>query len=134
MLDKDGKPFNRTYPRRADNLVRKGRANWVNGSTIEIIPPAPFQETEDTQKMEGKPYTPIAVVLESMEALVEKALNDSVTLKAIDAIQQCSVPEEEKLNVIKSLADKAQDQRIEILNSLERIVRCIYNRDNKQTT
>jgi uncharacterized protein YodC (DUF2158 family) len=44
MLDEEGKPINRTYPRRAENLVKKGRARWVDSSTIEITP---SQETED---------------------------------------------------------------------------------------
>ena len=81
MLDEEGRPFSRTYPRRAGNLVKKGRAKWLDSSTIVLTASAQSQDLEDTHMQNTQEW------VEYFRILTEKLLaNDELTAKAIDAI------------------------------------------------
>lgn len=53
VLDPNTLPLGMTYPRRAKQLVKKGRARWVNENTIIMESPVPYQEMEATINMDG---------------------------------------------------------------------------------
>ena len=53
VFDSNRQPLGETYMRRAKSLVKKGRARWVDGTTITLVSPGPSYETEVVGQMSG---------------------------------------------------------------------------------
>lgn len=79
-------PFGMTYPRRAKQLVKKGRAAWLDEQTIRLQPDPPCEMRAD-EHMTNNNMTQNEWV-DYFKTLVEKViLNDTVALRAIDAME-----------------------------------------------
>ncbi len=53
VVDEEGNVYEATYPKRAEGLVKKGRARFINETTICLACP-PNNNLEDTKMEENK--------------------------------------------------------------------------------
>lgn len=76
MLDENAKPFSRTYKRRAGNLVRHGRAVWVDADTIRVV------DAGSPDEMEAESMAEDAVVSEESLGNPKIRIGDVVRLNS----------------------------------------------------
>lgn len=60
VIDNDGKHLNPSYLHRAKGLVKNGRAEWVDGKTIKMLPPAAQVYTQTFIQFLNEKYTTFA--------------------------------------------------------------------------
>ena len=88
VRDKEGHVCSPTYPRRAEGLVKRGRARWIGGNAIELT--APPDETEDwnmSDNMENTmENTAEAVLLEGKDYTTRDLLDTMVAFMKQDDI------------------------------------------------
>lgn len=76
-----------TYFKRAKQLVKKGRAKWLNDDTIKLIVSNAYYEGVKTMSSENTDVLNI----DSIQAFIEKLVNEnSVAEKAIEEISKVS--------------------------------------------
>lgn len=76
-----------TYPKRARQLVKKGRAEWLKEDTIKLIGSNTYYEEVKTMSSENTDVLNI----DSLKAFIEKLVNEnSVAEKAIEEISKVS--------------------------------------------
>ena len=66
VVDEFGKEYTSTYAKRANGLVKNGRARWLDGNTICLVCPP------DTLNLEDNDMSNRADNMETMNAVCEK--------------------------------------------------------------
>lgn len=87
VIDDKNKSIASTYFKRAKQLVKKGRAKWLNEDTIKLIVSNTYYGEVKPMSIESKEISNIDLV----QAFIEKIINEnSVSEKAIDEISKLS--------------------------------------------
>ncbi len=117
-------PLGATYQRRAKQLVKKGRAEWVDDNTIRIFsePSAEMRADKMTENTEH-PVAPdwVAYIKNLGERLLE---NDAVALAAISTIKEGSFasPSDSPGNAIGRIVEAHQKAKADIFHRLTKYV------------
>ncbi|MFT8315099.1 MAG: hypothetical protein ABF633_12775 [Clostridium sp.] len=87
VIDDNGDSISSTYLKRAKQLVKKGRAKWLNEDTIKLIASNTYYGEVKLMSIESKDILNIDLI----QAFIEKIINEnSVSEKAIDEISKLS--------------------------------------------
>ncbi|AGK98454.1 hypothetical protein [Clostridium pasteurianum] len=87
VIDNNGDSISSTYLKRAKQLVKKGRAKWLNEDTIKLIASNTYYGEVKLMSIESKEILNIDLI----QAFIEKIINEnSVSEKAIDEISKLS--------------------------------------------
>ena len=87
VIDDNGDSISSTYLKRAKQLVKKGRAKWLNEDTIKLIASNTYYGEVKLMSIESKEILNIDLI----QAFIEKIINEnSVSEKAIDEISKLS--------------------------------------------
>lgn len=109
VIDSNDETTSLTYFKRAKQLVKKGRAKWLNEDTIKLITSNTYYEGVKTMSSENKEILNIDYI----QAFIEKLVNEnSVSEKAIEEISKVSnedLKAAKILEVVKS-HDKAKTE------------------------
>lgn len=99
-----------TYPKRARQLVKKGRAEWLKEDTIKLIVNNTYYEEGNIMSNENNDVLNI----DSLKAFIEKLVNEnSVAEKAIEEISKVS-NEDLKAAKILGVVESHDRAKIEI--------------------
>src|SRR5690606_4711524 len=120
VVDEHFNPLHPTYPRRARQLVKKGRAEWLDDRTIRLCP-RPSKAREITMELESR--TQIDWAAEFKRLIDDVIHNNEVTLAAIDAIRDAaSETDDSPANAIVKIVEANNDFKIKALGLLQSMV------------
>ena len=94
VVDSQGNKYEATYPKRAQGLVKKGRARFIDENTICLACP-PNEYLEDIEMSENKNINKEAVVEETkksrftIEYVLEKIDELTKQLESVDRVANC---------------------------------------------
>ena len=94
VVDSQGNEYEATYPKRANGLVKKGRARFIDENTICLACP-PNEYLEDIEMSENKNIDAKAAVEEikkrrfTMEYVLEKIDELTKQLESVDRVANC---------------------------------------------
>lgn len=120
VLDAHLNPLHPTYPRRARHLVKRGRAEWVDDTTIRMLSDPPQEER--AKAMPENEATAREEWVEYLKGLADKlTANDGVAMAAIEAIRSLagspSLGDKPSMAVGK-IVEASQKARGDVLRSL----------------
>ena len=117
VLDTHSNPLTPTYPKRAKQIAKQGRAEWVNESTIRMLAGSPAEMRAKDMPDETSIRTEWA---EYFRNLAEQAVaNDDLARLAIEAVRAApSSPADAPGMAIASIVEVHQKTKAEIFRSL----------------
>lgn len=124
VVDETGKAYELTWLKRANGLVKKGRARWLDERTICLA--CPPEQTEDTTMEENKdraiPESGLTLekLLEKMDALRHEMQDLTQTIHIVDALPE-SVDAMARAKAIGDMFVEREKTLRQQLSFLERI-------------
>lgn len=113
VIDSNNEITSPTYFKRAKQLVKKGRAKWIDENTIKLIVSNAYYEEVKIMSSENKDILNIDLV----QAFIEKIISEnSVAEKAIDEISKLS-NEDLKAARILQVVESHDRAKVEIAES-----------------
>jgi len=128
VVDESGKVYGATYPKRAEGLVKKGRARFLDDFTICLMRPPYNMEDEDMDMnlnrntFENQLISCIPDILQRIEEIVK---NTSYVEAAIQHVSELDVDNEDGMNTICSIVTQRETTNQKALAVLEKMALAI---------
>lgn len=118
VVDEFGNNYGETYLKRAKQLVKKGRAHFIDETKISLV--CPPENSEDINMSEDKKVTQ-AYILDKIDQIVNNTDHIQKALEEIEHISDENGPHNAKAHAIASIVQSREEtnqQLIKMLNGM----------------